>query len=194
MPARRLLPFLLLLLGLGACASGPRVRVDQDPTADFARYRTFGWASPLGTDRFGYTSLTTERFKAAVEREMTARGYVMAPNPDLLVNFSGRIQERTRVQTVPSPPVGYYGYRFYGAWPGYGFGSTTYVEQYTEGTVNVDIVDRTRNALVWEGVAVGRVTRQDREDPAGSIAEAVAAIFARFPYRAGAGAPATPRR
>ncbi|MBR0684093.1 DUF4136 domain-containing protein [Roseomonas eburnea] len=190
MPVRRFLPHLLLALGLGACATVPRVHVDQDPTADFARYRTFGWASPLGTDSFGYTSLTTERFKAAVEREMTARGYVMAPNPDLLVNFSGRLRERTRVETMPAPPIGYYGYRFYGAWPAYAFGATTYVDQYTEGTLNVDLVDRARNALVWEGVAVGRVTQADREHAAERIAAAVAAVFARFPYRA----PAAPQR
>lgn len=179
---------LLALTPLAACAAPPpRVHVDSDPTADFGRYRTFGWASPLGTDRNGYATLTTERFKAAVMREMTARGYVLAPEPDLLVNFSGRLEERTRVERVPTP-MPYYGYRFYGAWPAYGFGTQTFVDQYVEGTLNIDLVDRRRNAMVWEGVAVGRVSPRDRENPGERIDEAVGAIFARFPHRAGAAA------
>lgn len=191
MLARRHLLPMLTAVGLVACATTPNVRVDQDPTADFARFRTFGWANPLGTDRSGYTTLTTERFKAAVAREMTARGYVLAPNPDVLVNFSARIRERTQVDSIPAPMPAYYGYRFYGAWPAYGFGSETAVSQYTEGTVNVDIVDRARNALVWEGVATGMVTSADRADPARGIDRAVSAIFARYPHRAGvAAAPA----
>ena len=30
-------------LGLSACATGPMVRTDSDPTADFAQYRTWGF-------------------------------------------------------------------------------------------------------------------------------------------------------
>ncbi|MDB5413978.1 MAG: putative lipoprotein [Rubritepida sp.] len=191
----RFLLALLLLVGLAACAVAPDVRVDQDRTADFSRYRSFGWADPLGTDRSGYTTLTTGRLKAAVQREMFARGYSLSATPDLLVNFHGRLQERTQVQTVPAiSPIGYYGYRGYGAWPGYAFGATTFVDQYTEGTVNVDLVDRARNTLVWEGVAVAEVTSQDRADPAERLDRSVAAIFARYPYRAGVGTPVLPPR
>ncbi|TCH98701.1 DUF4136 domain-containing protein [Roseococcus sp. SYP-B2431] len=191
---RRLLA-LTLLAALAACATGPDVRVDYDRNADFARYRTFGWASPLGTDRSGYTTLTTDRMKAAVEREMTARGYTYAPNaPDLLVNFHGRFQERIQVSGGPAfaPPMAYYGYRGYGVWPGYAFGSGPFVDQYTEGTINVDLVDRRRDAMVWEGVAVATVTDRDRTFPQERIDTSIAAIFARYPYRAGIGTPVPP--
>lgn len=183
---RRLFPLAGLAV-LAACAATPDVRVDYDRNADFSRYRSFGWASPLGTDRSGYTTLTTDRLKAAVEREMTARGYVLAPNPDLLVNFHGRLQERVQVTGGPAfaPPIGYYGYRGYGAWPGYAFGGGPFVDQYTEGTINVDLVDRRRDAMVWEGVAVAAVTARDRTYPQERIDAAIAAIFARYPYRAG---------
>lgn len=188
--------FALMLLGtLAACAVGPDVRVDYDRNADFSRFRTFGWASPLGTDRSGYTTLTTDRIKAAVEREMTARGYTYSPNaPDLLVNFQGRFQERIQVGGGPAfaAPISYYGYRGYGAWPGYAFGSGPFVDQYTEGTINVDLVDRRRDSLVWEGVAVATVTDRDRTYPQERIDTSIAAIFARYPYRAGVGTPVAP--
>ena len=38
---------------------------------------------------------------------------------------------------------------------GYGWGTTTHVSQYTEGTVNVDLVDAKAKKMVFEGVAIG---------------------------------------
>jgi hypothetical protein len=110
------------------------------------------------------------------------------------VNFQGRFQERIQVGGGPAfaAPISYYGYRGYGAWPGYAFGSGPFVDQYTEGTINVDLVDRRRDALVWEGVAVGTVTDRDRTYPQERIDTSIAAIFARYPYRAGVGTPVPP--
>jgi hypothetical protein len=77
--------------------------------------------------------------------------------------------------------MGYYGYRsgFYGGWGGY----YTNVDQYTEGTLNIDLVDAKHRQLVWEGVAVGRVTEKHRENREAAINTAVAEIFKKFPFR-----------
>ena len=61
---------------LAACASGPTVKGDYDHQADFAQYRTFGYMSPLGTDKAGYSTLLTERLKDATRGQMEMRGYV----------------------------------------------------------------------------------------------------------------------
>jgi len=186
--------FAVALLGmLSACAVGPEVRVDYDRSADFARYRTFAWADPLGTDRAGYTTITTERLKSAVGSQMLARGYTFSPtNPDLLVNFHGRFQERVQVTPPLGPPLGYYGYRAYGVWPGYSFAYAPFVDQYTEGTINVDLVDRRLNMLVWEGVAMAPVTNSNIGLSQERIDTFVNAIFARYPFRAGSGVPVPP--
>lgn len=177
-----LLPVLLLFT---ACASQTEIRTDFDKSADFSQYRTFAFVDRLGTDVAGYSSLTTQRIKTAVEREMAARGYVPAvSNPDLLVNFHGNIKEKERVTELPLP-MGYYGYRagFYAPWAGYP--AAVEVEKYSEGTLNVDLVDRSRRQMVWEGVAVARVTESMRESPEEAINKAVSEIFAKYPYRAG---------
>ena len=77
----------------------------------------------------------------------------------------------------------YYGYRrgYYGGWGGY----DTHVQQYVEGTLNIDIVDARRKQLVWEGVAVGRVTDKQREQRQAAINAAVAEIFSKYPFRVG---------
>ena len=41
------------LAALLSCATGPSIRSDYDQKADFSRYRTFGYMSPLGTDNAG---------------------------------------------------------------------------------------------------------------------------------------------
>jgi len=83
---------------LGGCATGPQVRSDYDTSADFSRYRTFGFVSPAGTDKNGYSTLVTERLKRATQGQMEMRGYTYsAADPDLLVNFNTRIEEKTRV-------------------------------------------------------------------------------------------------
>ncbi|MFY2946847.1 DUF4136 domain-containing protein [Achromobacter xylosoxidans] len=179
---------------LAACASSPAIKSDYDHQADFSRYRTFGYMSPLGTDKAGYSTLLTERLKDATRGQMEMRGYMYdAANPDLLVNFNGKLQQKTQVTEAPPPPMGpYYGYRsgFYGGWPGYGWGDTVY--QYTEGTLNIDLVDARRKQMVWEGVAVGEVQNPDTATSSQNIDKAVAGIFAKYPFRAGVAAPQVP--
>jgi len=194
MKALKMLASGSLVTILAACASSPAIKSDYDRQADFSRYRTFGYMSPLGTDKAGYSTLLTERLKDATRGQMEMRGYVYdATNPDLLVNFNGKLQQKTQVTEAPPPPMGpYYGYRsgFYGGWPGYGWGDTVY--QYTEGTLNIDLVDARRKQMVWEGVAVGEVQNPDTATSSQNIDKAVAGIFAKYPFRAGVAAPQVP--
>ena len=59
--------FTLIVVGalLQGCASGPEIRADANPEADFAQYRTFGFFDPLATDKAGYSSILTARLKQA---------------------------------------------------------------------------------------------------------------------------------
>jgi hypothetical protein len=184
---RTLYVFSALVL-LAACASNPTIRSDYDHNTDFSKYRTFGFMSPLATDKAGYSTLLTERLKTATRNQMQLRGYTYsANNPDLLVNFNARLQERTQITPAPMGP--YYGYRmgFYGGWPGYGWGSDVY--QYTEGTLNVDLVDAARHQLVWEGVGQGELNEPSQISSAQNVEKNVALIFDRFPFVAGTGTP-----
>jgi hypothetical protein len=131
-------------LASAGCASTPNVRVMADPSADFTQYRTFGFASPLGTDRGGYQSAVSQQLKTSARTQLEARGlrYVEA-DPDLVVNFSATLDEKLRVSTTPTATmgVGYYGYRagMSSAWPMYQ--DQTTVTPYNEGTLNIDIAD-----------------------------------------------------
>jgi len=185
--SRTLLPALLLMLA--GCATGPQIYSNSDPQGEFANYRTYGFAEPLGTDREGYSSLLSQYLKTAVSRELGARGYQQSDNPDLLVNFYTESKERVQSTTTAAPGYGgFYGYRrgYYGVWGGY----ETRTIQYTEGTLVVDLIDARRKQLVWEGIAVDRVREENLRNLQNTIDQSVAQMFEQYPFRAGSSAPA----
>jgi len=177
---------LVMALSLAGCASGPSVQIMSDPQANFASYRTFGFAQPLGTDRNGYKSQVSSALMTAARREMEARGFVYsAQQPQLLVNFNAALADRVRVNTTPEPVmgvgVGYYGYRggLYTPYPVYQ--DRTTVTEYKEGTLNVDIADVASQRLIWEGVVTKKMDSKAYENIGATIDSAVAAAFAKFP-------------
>jgi hypothetical protein len=192
----RALPLAMACLMTAGCATGPQVRVDYDRSADFGAYKTFDFASPLGTDKGGYQSLVSQYLKSATQRELEARGMRLDKQaPQLLVNFNAALNEKLRVSTAPTTVMtvgvgrGYYGYRagVYGAWPLYV--DQTTVTPYTEGTLNIDVVDTARKQLVWEGVVNGTVTQKTLDDAQPAIEAAVSAAFAKYPLARSTGAP-----
>jgi hypothetical protein len=170
-----------LVLIIAACGPAePAVRADIDKSANFAAYHTFGFASPLGTDRSGYSSIVSTQLKQSTQREMEAHGYsYSATNPDLIVNFNTNVRTQTDVQSMPSAGVGYYGYRggFYGGWPGQDVSTV----HYKVGTLNVDVVDAKRKSVVWEGIAEGELTDQMMQNPQAAIDSVVTKVFQKFP-------------
>ena len=172
------------------CASKPKIETDYDHSVDFSQYKTYAFFNPMGIENPNYSSIYGSIFRDAISKEMESRGYTKSDNPDLLINVSGRLQDKTKVTTTSDPYMsgGYYGYRRgrYGAWGGYGYGTQTHVSNYTEGTVNVDMVDRVQKRMVWEGVAVGRVNeKRTSEETRTNIYAGIQEMFSGYPFRAG---------
>lgn len=175
---------------LAACASGPTIQSDYDRTVDFSQYKTFGFFSPMSIEGENYSTLFGQQFRESIGREMRARGYVESDNPDLSINVSARLQQKTQVTTTTDPMMmgGYYGYRrgYYDPWMSYGYGTSTHVSQYNEGTVNVDIVDMSKKRMVWEGVGIGRIKEgRSNAEVRKAIDEGVTVMFKGYPARAG---------
>ena len=172
-----------LLITVAGCASTPNTMSNADPTVDFSQYRTFGFFDPLATDEAGYESLVSNFLKVSMAQELANRGLEYAESPDLKINFYINSKEKMRSYTVPT--MGYYDYRdpfFYDPWPAYPAYETR-IDQYTEGTLNIDVVDASTNKLVWEGMASGRVTDTAIRELEKTIDDAVAAIMAEFPVQ-----------
>jgi hypothetical protein len=177
---------------LGACAPPkPEIRADYDRSTNFATYHTYAYFNPVGTDKGGYSTLTTQHFKQAIDTQMAARGYQkVETNPDLLVNFNANAVEKADVRSTPSTSVtmgtGYYGYRggMYTAVPIY---STPDVQtvRYKVGTANIDIVDAGQKKLLWTGMVEGELTEEVMKNPQPAIEKVIAEMFTQYPGRAG---------
>jgi hypothetical protein len=182
-------------LGLGGCASGPEVRGDYDKSADFGKYRTYGFVAQTSPDGGSeYRSLALQMLQKAAAREMEARGYRLADSPDLAINFQGKLEEKVDVESTPAP---YYGPGWgYGGWYGAPYGGWGGTEvttrRYNVGTLVMDIVDREKRQVVFQGGVEGVVTKEMRENREASINNAVAAIFSKYPFVAGQSAPVPP--
>jgi hypothetical protein len=170
---------------LAACASTPNTYSNFDPNVDFSRYKSFGYFQKLSTDRAEYESFLSNFLKAAVAQEFDARGLKHdQENPELLVNFYLNTQKKVDVRSVPTA-FDYYGYRdpFYDPWLGYGVRETR-VDQYTEGTLHIDVVDAMSKKLIWEGAVVGRVTDEHIRNLESTVNAAVSEIMLNFPVPA----------
>lgn len=185
--------FLLLIMGYaltGCASSGANIISDYDHSADFGSYKTYNFFADAGPENSSYQSFFSQYMVEAITIEMENRGYVKSDNPDLLVNFNARLEDKTKVRTTSAPPPmygGYYGYRgaSYGAWGGYGYGTETHVSQYTEGTFNIDLVDAKKHQLVWEAVGVGKVTEKALANLEEGVKNGVPRFFSLYPYVAG---------
>lgn len=178
---------------LSACASGPDLRADYDKSADFGKYRTFGFVSQAGTDAAEFRTLATQTLQAAAAREMESRGYTRSENPDLVINFKGKLEEKTDIESTPAPMYGPgWGYRgWYGAPYAY-TGTDVSTRRYNVGTLVMDVIDREKRQAVFQGGIEGVVTKEMMANKQAAIEQAVAHIFSKYPFVAGQSGPVAP--
>ena len=181
----------LATLALAGCASGPEIRADYDRAADFGKYRSYGFVANAGTDNGDFKSLSTQMLQNAAAREMEARGYVRSDDPDLVINFKGQLEEKVDIESTPAPYYGPgWGYAGWGGayWGGWG-GTEVTTRRYNVGTLVMDVVDREKRQVVYQGGVEGVVTREMMQNREASINAAVGHIFSKYPFVAGQSAP-----
>jgi hypothetical protein len=173
----------LLALALAGC-SGVSYNYDFDPGIDFAGYQTYVWVQPsqdLGPNPRGVDQLVERRIMAAVDEQMAAKGYrkIERGQPDFALNFVVTTQQNVNYTTYHT------GWGYYGGWYGGGMGmstSHTTANEWTEGTLIVDIFDADERELVWRGTATAEIRENaPPEERNRRINEVVAKMLERYP-------------
>jgi hypothetical protein len=184
----------MLVLVLAALVTGcstMQVSFDFDPKAKFTGLKTYMWLEepqkPTGDPRIDGNTILHNRIHDAVDSELAARGFrKVTSDPDFLVAYHVSLDKRQSVQTLNN----YYGY---GPGWGYGYGSAyrpgywagapeTYVYEYEEGTLILDVVNPDNKELMWRGSAQDEVhfkTSPEKEQT--KLKEAVRKMLAHFP-------------
>jgi hypothetical protein len=185
----------LALLLLSGCGSGMRVFFDYDKSADFASPRTFAFTPWNNNYDRTVNQITKTRILDGITAEMNSRGMARVEDPyqaDLLVNVYIALEQRTAITAYTdfvNHGMGGFHNPGFGrpGWGGAGFGTATtrYRENvYVEGTMVLDIVNRTQERLIWQGVAVKtldpKLKPRQREK---AIRKGIERIFKEYPKR-----------
>ncbi len=182
---------LMSVLLLFAC-SPMQITTDYDDSVLFADLKTYNWlpGRPLSTGNpvIDTNSLLHKRIKNEINRWFQSHGYKLEPKDksDFLVSYYVVTEQKTQISVLND----YYGYPrgwgYYGGYydyPGPG-GSRTYVYEYEEGTLIIDIVNTKTHQLMWRGTAEGEVEElKTPEEKKARIAKVVQSILKKFPPR-----------
>ena len=166
--------FLLCLVILTSCSS-VRVVTDYDTKVDFTSYKTFAFYKK-GIDKASVSDLDKKRIMRAVEAELVAKGFSKSANPDILVSIFTKSREQVNVSDN-NIGIGWgWGYNpwFYGR-------TNININQYTEGTLFIDFIDKNTNELIWQGIGSGAMKMSNIEKKEERINEFVYKIISTYP-------------
>lgn len=169
---------LALLLIIGGCSPQIRVYSDYDPQYNLGKYATFNWQQKTniesGNNPLYYNELNDKRIKAAVQEELTSKGYVLTEEKsDLVLHYHIIIDDQSIVTTDPH---GYYS--------PYWMNMQTNIYQYREGTLIIDLMEPKTNNLVWRGWAVSAIDAVYTPDQTDHLIKiAIGKIFRKFPRK-----------
>ena len=175
-----IIPILASIVVLASCGPSITVSSDYDKNADFASFKTFNFTDEV--DKLQISSLNLQRAKDAITAELAKKGVTKASsNPDLLCDIKVRAHmEQSATATTTGSPYYGAGYRY--GWGG-GFSTTSVnVENYTVGTVFIDLIDAKKSQLVWQGRGQKTVDESaSAEKREKRINEGIARIFEKYP-------------
>lgn len=181
--AIKLLGF-IAVCALTACST-VTVTTDYDKSAPFANYKTYTLA-PAGAGQ-ALSPISEAALRNAIRTQLAARGLTEAKSGmgDIAIVRHVFTKDKVSVQQYTD-----WGYAGVGTWP-YGYGSygmwagapRTYVDvqQYTEGTLILDVVDVRTNKLVFRGA--GTAVVGSAESNAARIEKAVAKMVESLPAK-----------
>lgn len=172
--------FVLVLFVFVGCST-VKVAYDYDKQVDFSKYKTY-IISEETMKMANVNQLNRDRIIAAVEREMSAKGFTKAGADAADVILDIRIKGE-EVQTATATTTGGYGFG-YGRW-GYGGGmSTTQVnyDNYTEGTLFITLIDKATEKIAWQGTGKKTIDENaSSEKKEKNIDYATQQIFTNYP-------------
>jgi hypothetical protein len=181
---KKMIIFMLPILGVLACGPTLKVTSDVNKQTNFTAFKTFALYNPAG-DKSPLSQLNRNRINNAISAAMVAKGYSQADtsSADLLVNPITVAKEGQNV-TANTDYYGYGGfYRpyYWGGGMGMVSSNTSFsVDKYIDGSLIVDVIDRAKRELVWQGVGNSQIDGPVK-DPDTKIPEAVNKIMASLP-------------
>jgi hypothetical protein len=168
--------FLSSLVFLTSCGPQLTVTNDYDHTANFSQFHTFKIVK-LEQQYQALSQFNQTRIINAVNAQMVAKGFTPSETPDLLVNITSILKNQ---KELVANSYGYGGgYRPY-AWGGGNMSTTVNVQNYTAGSLIIEVANASTQKLLWEGIGNQDIDAPS-SNPEKAINSAVLRIMASFP-------------
>jgi len=152
-----------------------KVVSDYDTKVDFSTYKTFAFYKK-GIDKASVSDLDKKRIMRAIERQLVEKGFSKSETPDLLISIFTKSREQVNVTNNNL------GYGFGWGYNPWFFGSTNLnINQYTEGTLFIDFIDKNKNELIWQGIGSGAMKMSNIDKKEERINEFVNKIILAYP-------------
>lgn len=167
---------------------------------DFSKYHTFAWLpDQTDTTDLPYNNeIIRNNIRNCFGKNLAERGYTVdLNNPDLLLGIVVTNKKKERIRYSAYPQTSYYCRYYYGStyyipyefnyyyrnFPVYCYPIDYYTQkfEYIEGSITLNVLDRSQNKLIWSGTAKG-----DIYDPAyinKNIHPAIRAIMKKYPVK-----------
>ena len=159
--------FGLTFLFFASCATTYQVTSDYERAVNFSAFKTFQILKQKNSFPAGANPINKQRIDRAILKEMNTLNFDTSTNPDLLVAWFVKVKNVKDVNVY---------HDYYGRW-----NRRDYVEvnNYQEGTLIIDIIDRAKKQVVWHGTASDRVY-DHMPNVEEKINEVVYAMFRKF--------------
>jgi hypothetical protein len=171
---------IIAVTALHIACSSLTVRFDYDQEQDFSRYTSFAFypiPEEIGADS---SPLVIDRVKAAVIRELEAKGFSQTgTDPDLLIAIHTESRDKFSITSW-----GYHYAPYDTYWRGYGYwyGGGIDVHRYEEGTLVLDIVRADEDEMIWRGAASRALPATSTPEEIDDLVDrAVTGILENFP-------------
>jgi opacity protein-like surface antigen len=180
MRGTRTLTTAALAMLLAGAATAADVQTTVDPQADLGKYRTFVFLEADPKVKGAITDKQVRsRLRYLIAQHLNKRGYTPAPpgKPgELGVLFSGHVEPKQRVLMTGRP--GPYSYD----WGHSEIGGQSTLD-YREGTLYVDLVDLSKDQLVWRSRMTEALSAGYSEENWKKMDRVLAEAFKKLPAR-----------
>jgi len=162
------LAVLQLVFLLSGCTS-VRISTEVNPNADFTGLRTYDWVGEPHDDtitkKYG-PDFIDSTVREAVGRELARKGYrrVRHEAPDFLIDYRAALEEKVEVEQVDEPleegkPQAGWTLKGESGWDWADARPETYIREYAEGSLILDVIDPRTKRLLWRGSAETEINR-----------------------------------
>jgi len=171
---KKLILFTVVAGLLSACSSSFKITTDFDNSVQFDKFKTYNFTEEslaLPINEFNKT-----RVLNAIEEQMSIKGFTKTDDPQLLVNLHVTAERKVEASANTNYYGGSYRYRYGG-----GFSTTTVnVNEYVEGTLFIDLIDKSEDLLIWQARCVGTLNA-DTKKMAQKIDDTIIKAFYKYP-------------